>query len=102
MYLKVEIIIPEENVNELVVVLNNEGLIGEGHYDYVYNYFPVKGHFRPLKGASPYSGQKGKISHVEEVQLNIRIPFEERNRTEELIRHYHPYEVPVINFIKLV
>lgn len=101
-YLKLEVYVPENDVKKIVKELNKENLIGDGAYDYVYTNTKVKGHFRALKGANPYIGEVGKIEEVDEIKLEFRVREEEIKKTLKIVKDNHPYEVPVINIIKLL
>lgn len=102
LYLKVEVFVPLEDVEEMVRALNNAGLLQEGNYDYCYSYTAVKGHFRPLEGAYPSKGQMNEVNQVDEVKLEFRIRMSQRVVVERIVRQYHSYEVPVINFYQLL
>ncbi len=101
MYYKVEIFIPKSHEEIMVEGLNQQQLLGDGAYDYVYASTPVRGHWRPLQGAKPYLGSVDMISSEPEVKLEFRILKARKREAEDLIRRLHPYEVPVINFIPL-
>lgn len=101
-YVKVEIYIPEENERDLMEVINDKGFIKEGLYDYAYSASIVRGHFRPLDGASPHIGNVGDVEEVVEIKIEFRIKSEDKEDLDRLIRSVHPYEVPVINYIGLI
>lgn len=101
MKLKVEFMIPAQALEPLIEALNREKLIGKGNYDYVYTTTVVCGHWRPLAGSTPYIGQLGTRSAVEELKVEFVIPHSRKLYTERVIRRYHPYEEPVILFLPL-
>ncbi|UUX33311.1 hypothetical protein [Fundicoccus culcitae] len=101
-YLKVEFFVPQEHLATIIEALNQAGFLREGNYDYCYAYTPVKGHFRPLDNAQPFIGQTNVIEEVDEVKVEFRIESQNQTLTLELIKQHHPYEVPVINFMRLV
>lgn len=81
--------------------LNEARLLGQGNYDYVFSATKVLGHWRPLEGAEPAIGEVGEISQEPELKIEFRIEYEQRQKTEAIIRQHHPYEEPAINFIPL-
>lgn len=102
MFVKVEVFIPKEYVYPLMKEINDHGYIKEGHYDYAFAATKVTGHWRPVKGADPFSGKEGEISCEEEIKLEFRIRKNCIVLVKEIIVKNHPYETPVINFIPLV
>lgn len=100
-YLKIEIFVPPQNVNDIINAINDDYL-GDNNYDYVYSETLVKGHFRPLEGASPHIGDINKIETIDEMKVEFRIKKEDLNEVMRIIRREHPYEVPVINVIELI
>lgn len=101
-FLKVEVLIPEENVIELANELNEHGLLEEGNYDYAFNTIRVMGHWRPLEGANPYDGEVGVVSQEEEIKMEFRIDAAKREEVHRIIERIHPYEVPVVNYLPLL
>ncbi len=102
MFIKVEVYIPEEYVFSLMKAINDGGYIKEGNYDYTFSETLVRGHWRPRKGAKPFSGEEGEISSENEIKLEFRIRKNSVGLVRDLIKEHHPYEVPVINFIPLL
>ncbi|EGY80593.1 hypothetical protein [Peptoniphilus indolicus] len=101
-YIKVEVYIPEENVIKLVNALNEEGILRDGNYDYVFATSNVTGHFRPIEGANPYTGEIGVVSEIREVRLEFRIRSAELDFVKDVIKECHPYEEPVVNYLELL
>lgn len=102
LYLKVEVFVPADDIETMVDALNKAGLLQEGSYDYCYSCTPVKGHFRPLEGANPSVGQIGSKTEVDEMKLEFRIRMSQRVVVERIVRQYHSYEMPVMNFYQLL
>lgn len=100
-YLKFEVFIPPEDSPKLIEALNDKGLIKDGPYDYVYASTKIQGHFRPLEGAKPHIGEIAKVEELTEDKLEFRIREEDKEEAYNLIVNNHPYEIPVINIIKL-
>lgn len=101
-FLKVEVYIPEEYVIKLANELNERDILKEALYDYVFASTSVKGHFRPLEGANPFSGKVGVVNEVPEVKMEFRIKKCHKEDVEKIIDIVHPYEDPVVNFIELL
>lgn len=102
MFVKVEVYIPEDYVYPLMKEINDSGCIREGNYDYAFAATKVLGHWRPIEGSKPFSGEEGKISCEEEIKLEFRIRHNCIGVVRDLIKKNHPYEVPVVNFIPLI
>lgn len=101
-YLKVEVFIPEGYVVEFANRLNEEGLLKDGNYDYVFATSKVKGHFRPIEGATPFIGEIGRVCEVEEIKIEFRIKDIYLDKLKDIISVVHPYEEPVVNIIELI
>lgn len=104
-HLKVNIFVPAEYVEPMVEALNEAGMLGsDDKYDFVYNLTPIKGYFRPLAQADNFSGKKGEVSEVDEVILSFRIEksADHKQKLRDIIKEYHPYEVPVVELMPLI
>lgn len=101
-YVKVEVFVPEDYVVNIANALNAKDIIREGCYDYVFGVSNVKGHFRPIDGANPFSGKIGVVNEVDEVKMEFRIKYEDINEVKKIIEREHPYEEPVVNYIALI
>ena len=101
-YLKCEVYIPDEDKWTLIDALNKEGFLYDDGYDSVFAESPVIGHFTPLQGSNPDIGNIGEHTTVKEAKLEFRVKEVDKDRVFMIIKENHPYEVPVINFMKLV
>ena len=101
-HLKIEVFVPEEYVVNIVNGLNSNDILKEGHYDYVFATTKVKGHFRPIEGANPFSGEIGVVQECDEVKMEFRIREEDLSEVKKVIELKHPYEEPIINIIELI
>lgn len=101
-YIKVEVFVPEENVVEIVNALNEKDILKDGNYDYVFATSYVTGHFRPIEGSNPHIGEIGIVSEVKEVKMEFRIKSKDFEKVNDILREYHPYEDPIINYIELL
>lgn len=100
-YIKVEIFIPEKNVEELMNKINSLGVLKDNNYDYSFSETKVVGNFRPLLGANPTIGEIGRRERINESKIEFRIEESALKEVNETILRHHPYEVPVINYIRL-
>lgn len=100
-YLKCEVFVPDENKWDIIDALNKQEILKDDGYDSVFAESPVTGHFTPLEDSDPDIGKIGEHTTVDEVKLEFRIKAEVKDKVFMIIKDKHPYEVPVINFIKL-
>lgn len=100
-YYKVQVFIPEENLNDFKEALSEAGVAQEGDYQYCFFESSGTGQFKPVDNANPHIGEKEQISHVQEYKLEFMIEYTQRTLTQDLITQHHPYETPVYDFIEL-
>lgn len=101
-FIKVEVFIPDVDKWKVIDALNKEEILKDDGYDSVFSETPVTGHFTPLEGSDPDIGNIGEHTTVDEVKLEFRIRSYDKDRVDEIIKASHPYEVPMINYIKLL
>ena len=101
-FVKVEVLLPEEYIEEIRNQLNDLGVLTVGNYDHVVSYAVVQGYWRPLEAASPFKGTNGEISFGTECKMEFKCAKKNIERVKKLIRNCHPYEEPVINIIPLL
>jgi hypothetical protein len=70
-------------------------------YDRTFNYWPVKGTWRPLPGSEPYLGKIGEIEVADEMRLEFAIKKKDLTAVLRVIRDVHPYEEPAIDVIPM-
>lgn len=100
-FFKLEIFIPDENIDELLETLA-ECHAGEiGNYDHCTAITRVEGTYRPLEGASPAIGMVGKLFTGGECKVEVNVREEHLMETIQAVREMHPYEEPIINVIPL-
>lgn len=99
---KIEIFIPEEFIVKLRDELNKVKAGRIGNYDNCMSVTNVKGYFRPLEEASPYSGEVGEVHEGDEAKVEVRCKKEYVKDAIEVIRKVHPYEEPVFNIIPIL
>ncbi|MBO3064123.1 Nif3-like dinuclear metal center hexameric protein [Staphylococcus shinii] len=100
-YYKVQVFIPEENLNNFKDALSEAGVAQEGDYQYCFFESKGTGQFKPVDNANPHIGEKNQIAHVDEYKLEFMIEHQQRSLTQDLITQHHPYETPVYDFIEL-
>lgn len=101
-YVKVEVLLPEEYIEELRNKLNDLGAITVGKYDHVISYSVVQGFWRPLVGSMPFNGDVGEISSGTECKMEFKCLYENIEKVKNIIKSIHPYEEPVINIMPLL
>lgn len=99
---KVEVFIPKEYIEELRDELNKVGACRVGNYDNVMSIFDVRGYWRPLEGATPHNGEKGKINEGTECKVEFRCENIHIRAVASIIRKIHPYEEPLVNIIPVL
>lgn len=100
-FFKLEIFIPEENVEELMETLAAAHAGEIGNYDHCFSVTACTSYFRPLEGADPYLGQIGQMVSTGECKVEVNVREDKVTETIDVIRQVHPYEEPVINVIPL-
>ena len=99
---KIIVMVPGENTQEIreAVCLEGAGIIG--NYSYCTTSTKSVGTFRPSKNANPYIGEKEKIEFVDEEKLEVVCDINIAKRVLNKIREVHPYEEPGIDIIPLI
>jgi hypothetical protein len=101
-YVKVEVLLPEEFIEKLRNKLNDIGVLTVGKYDNVISYSVVKGFWRPLEDSKPFKGNIGEISFGTECKMEFSCLYKNIEEVKSIIRSVHPYEEPVINVLPLL
>lgn len=98
---KLEIFVPQDHALTLRDELAKIGVGVMGNYDHCVALTPIRGFFRPMKGANPFEGEVGTISEVAEYKLEVNCKSDLVSEALKLIRRVHPYEEPLVNIIPL-
>lgn len=98
---KIEVFCPEDIIDELVEVACQNGAGKLGDYDHISAYYEIKGTWRPLGDSNPVTGEKNEINHGCEYKVEFRCKEQDVSGVLKAIRAVHPYELAVINVIKL-
>ncbi len=93
---KICVHVPERILEQLMDRINQTMKPLYDNYDYVFNYYKVKGTWRPLEGANPYDGQIDEISKNSEIKLEVTVRESDLSKVLSKIKELHPYETPVI------
>ncbi|QED46592.1 hypothetical protein [Cytobacillus dafuensis] len=101
-HVKVEVLLPEEYIEELRNKLNDIGVLTVGKYDNVISYSIVHGYWRPLDDSKPFNGTVGEISFGTECKMEFRCSYKNIDEVVNIIKSVHPYEEPIINIIPLL
>lgn len=105
-YVKIEIDVPSEPIEYVTRLKEALGKVPGcaffPGYDNVVYLSKYTEFFRPLDGADPTTGKIGEIFKSPGIEIQLRCEAEHVNEAVEIIRKYHPYEVPVVNIIPLV
>lgn len=101
-YIKVEVFVTDKDKWRVLDALNEKGFLKDDGYDSVFAESKVIGHFTPLEGSDPDIGNISDHTTVDEVKLEFRIKAEDKDEVYKTIKASHPYEVPVINFFRLI
>jgi hypothetical protein len=72
-----------------------------GAYDHCVSLWRVDGRWRPLPGASPYSGHVGEVMSGSETKVESVCDVSQARELIDAIRAVHPYEEPVIHLLPL-
>lgn len=89
--IKIVVFVPKSHSN----IVRKAGDAGGGKIgNYGYNSFSTKGigRFKPLEGAEPYIGKKGKLEEVEEERIEFVCEKDKAKKVISEIRKVHPYE----------
>ncbi len=101
-FVKVEVLLPEEYIEQVRNELNKLGVLTVGNYDHVVSYTVTKGYWRPLEKAVPFDGEIGGISFGTECKMEFRCLYSKIEAVINVINGIHPYEEPIINVFPLL
>lgn len=101
-YYKLVVFVPTAHLERVraAVCSAGAGRIGK-KYDQCTFYALGTGTFRPLAGARPFIGKKGKLERVKEAKLETIVASPDVKKVIAALRHAHPYEEPAFDFYPL-
>lgn len=95
---KLEIYVPATHADAVRRAIGEAGAGRLGKYDCCIWECAGTGHFRPLPGSVPFTGEIGEIASVPEVKLETICLEERLEAVLAALRAAHPYEVPAFQF----
>ena len=88
-------------INKIINTASDAGAGIMGNYSHCATIFKGVSQWKSEKGAHPTIGKVGTVSHVPEVKIEMLCPEEKAEKVKAAIKKVHPYEEPVIEFIKI-
>jgi hypothetical protein len=89
---KLVVFVPKTHLEKVRAAVCNAGAGKIGNYDNCTFITSGTGTFRPLKGAKPYKGERGKIEKAKEARLETIIPGSIIKKVISAMKKAHPYE----------
>lgn len=99
---KIVVFVPEANLEAVSNALWDAGAGSIGRYDQASFRSSGTGTFRPLEGASPYSGEVGVRSEESEIRLEVIAPEEKWPALVAAMKKAHPYEEVAYDVLALL
>ena len=84
--------VPVSDKEKLLKALHDAGAGNLGNYSHCSFAIEGKGRFLPHENSTPAIGQKDKMTHVKEEQINVIIPKHVKNAVMSALKAAHPYE----------
>lgn len=94
---KIVVFVPITHADAIRKVFADSGCGHLGNYDSCSFSTKGMGRFRPLKGADPYIGKKGKVEHVSEERIETICEKSKLKKVIAALKKAHPYEEPAID-----
>ena len=99
---KIIVMVPRENTQELRDAICTEGAGIIGNYSYCTMSTKCIGTFKPSVNANPYIGKKDRLEFVEEEKIEAVCDINIVKKVLKKLREVHPYEEPAIDIIPLI
>lgn len=97
---KVVTFVPADSVNAVAGALYEAGAGAIGNYSHCGFQTAGTGTFKPLQGAHPTIGRKGKLETVQEVRLETVVSAEKVQAVVAALRRAQPYETPAFDVLR--
>jgi hypothetical protein len=91
-FLKFVVFVPVTHTGTVLEAMAGAGAGTIGDYDSCSFVLRGTGRFRPLDGADPFIGEKGKVESVEEDRVEVVVPRDRMMDVLRAAREAHPYE----------
>ena len=98
---KLAVFVPVENVNQVADAVFEAGAGAIGNYSNCSFKSQGQGSFKPMAGAKPSVGSKGKLEKVEEIKFETIVSGDKIEAVVAAMRLSHRYEEPAFDVIKL-
>lgn len=92
---------PKSHLLKIKEALFREGAGQYGNYDRCSWETSGWGQFRPLKGSTPYKGQKNKLCRVREYKVEMICKDPLIKKVLKRLIEVHPYEEPAYHTIRI-
>lgn len=102
-YYKLVVFVPKSHLEKIIAAVckSGAGKIGKKYNTCTFSAFGT-GTFRPLAGAKPYIGKRGKIERVHEARLETIVAKKDLKKIIAAMKKAHPYEEPAFDIYPLV
>jgi dinuclear metal center YbgI/SA1388 family protein len=97
---KVITFVPVDDVNKVADALYAAGAGAIGNYSHCGFQSDGTGTFKPLAGANPTIGKRGKVETVNEIKLETVVPSGKVAAVIAALRESHPYETPAFDVFR--
>jgi dinuclear metal center YbgI/SA1388 family protein len=98
---KLVVFVPAESAAKLSNAVFAAGAGAIGNYSHCGFMALGEGSFKPLEGAKPAIGKKGKLEKVSEIRFETIVPAEKLAKVIDAMKKTHPYEMPAFDCFKL-
>lgn len=98
---KLVVFVPVESAAKVSNAIFAAGAGAMGNYSSCGFQIEGTGSFKPLKGARPAIGKKGKLQKLPEIRFETIVPAKKLDACIAAMRKAHPYEMPAFDVIKL-
>ena len=98
---KLVVFVPIESAGKIANAVFAAGAGHIGNYSHCGYQAEGAGSFKPLAGARPAIGKKGKIEKVPETRFETIVPLEKLDDVIAAMKKAHPYETPAFDVFRL-
>ncbi|MCX5750987.1 MAG: YqfO family protein [Candidatus Saganbacteria bacterium] len=98
---KFVVFVPKSHAEKVRAAMCKAGAGKIGNYDNCTFMSEGIGTYRPLKGAKPFKGEKGKIERAKEVRIETLVPKNKLKQVVAAMKKVHPYEEPAYDVYEL-